>query len=423
MKTIKTEYDFGYHVLGPIFYSFSYKLWVNQQVWTDRDSFTLFLSRGGLRLRYVYRLFLEKNDLEAPLPEDDFYVSRMSLLKASYVKTPEKTSILLQREYNSMFVTEAMSCLLPKAVFDSWIACLSLSELEEYKTRTISADYLRSFVMPNHSGYQVLGSYLNSHTQDLRRHLDEIRKENSHVIMVDTGWSGTILRECRDLFPDIKFYGHFFGRSSFSSQVPEHFSCLQGVGFEANKYQWSYPLSSILLHRHLIEGIFEPKWSSVEGYLVDDSQDLVIPENGLIPEHIRKPNPEEQFLKGICDYISKSTLNLNASEIQMKENAAASRLRRFILFPNLKQVKFLTVETRSADFGKDLDVPVLKFDAEVQGISRKLNRIRNSLWPNGQAAIEFSGIMRIFIQAAICYPNISGKLWNKAKKYVLRHAS
>ncbi|ABV37611.1 hypothetical protein Ssed_3007 [Shewanella sediminis HAW-EB3] len=423
MVKVRTKYEFGYHVLGPIFYSFSYKLWLNQQVWTDRDSLTLFLSRGGLRLRYVYNLFLSKNNIKAPLPEEDFYVSRMALLKASYLKTPEETSTLLQREYNCVTVLKAMEYLLPKAVFHSWQSSLCTVEKEIYKKRDIQVDDFCEFIKPTHAGYTVLAAYLKSHTKELRRHLDEIRQGNSHLLMVDTGWSGTILRECQSIFPDINFFGHFFGRSAFSSQVPEHFSNLQGVAFEADRYHWLYPLSSILLHRHLIEGVFEPKWPSVEGYLLESPHDLIQPETGVIPDNIRKPSIEDDFLNGICDYIAKSDTELNANQIQREENLAAKMIQRLIVFPSRSQLDFLTVDTRSADFGKGLDVSVLIYDGYGQSISQKLNRVTQSLWPHGQVAIEFSGLMRVSIQFLLSCPNLMNKLWAFTNKYILRRAS
>lgn len=406
---MKSSYQVGRNLLGPIIYKFCYQLWVNQHAWHDRDAIALFLSRGGIRLRYFYQQFLEVNSIEAPLPIDDYYISRMASMKANFLQRPEEIAAELVKEFNYWSVHDAMGALLPWHVFEPWWNALDEVHQERYRIKVIAKDVLTNLIADSQPGHEYLREYFDAQKQLARRHLDEIRQGKNEIILVDTGWSGSILAMIQGGFTDISFMGHFFGRYAYGEEWKPWFSHLIGIGVEDKVFRWSKPHTSLFQHRHLIEGMCEPVWPSVEWYVIDDDGQVTSQAGPIPPERVA-PSDEEPFAQGVVDYIRYNSTGLNAYSIHSKAHKASRRLRRLVCFPRISETSLMTVETRSADFGKNLDVPVLIETGNKTKLKDRIANIRTSLWPEAQIAREFP-FSRLPIQLMYLFvPNRFNKL-------------
>ncbi len=399
---MKSSYDVGRDILGPIIHRFCYQLWVHQQGWRDRDAVALFVSRGGIRLRHFYEEFLAASGRTAPLPMDDYYISRMAALKANMARQPHDVVGEIAKEFMYWTVHDAMGALLPWSVFEPWWNDLDEELQKQYREERIGSERLLSLISADHPGQSVLQGYFAEQAELARRHLDQVRAGHRNVVLVDTGWSGSILFAIQKAFPDIEFMGHFFGRYAYGEQWKPWFWQLIGVEVEDRAFRWHRPHTSLFQHRHLIEGMCEPAWPSVEMYRLDESGRVVSQAGPIPPERIR-PSPEEPFAAGVVDYLRANGAQ-GTYAIHRNAHAAARRLRRLICFPAAAETSLLTVKTRSADFGKNLDVPVLLETDRRTRLRDRIANVRRSLWPEAQIALEFRWL-RLPLQLAFLLSN------------------
>jgi hypothetical protein len=395
---MKSSYEVGRDILGPILYRFCYQLWLHQLAWHDREAIALFVSRGGIRLRYFFNEFLAVTGQEPPLPMSDYYVSRMAALKTNMALRPQDAVDELAKEFRYWTVHDSMGALLPWPVFEPWWNALGEDLQRKYSAEHINRDILLALLSPEHRGHQVLQAYFSDQADLSRRHLDSARGGRQHVLLVDTGWSGSILGAIQAVYPDVSFMGHFFGRYAYGEAWKPWFGQLIGIEVEDRTFRWHRPHTSLFQHRHLIEGMCEPAWPSVEWYRADESGQVFSQAGPIPPERIQ-PSAEEPFAQGVADYIRGNQAGLSAHAIHRKADAAARRLRRLICFPRAAESELLTVKTRSADFGKNLDVPVLLATGKTTTLRERIANVRRSLWPEAQIALEF-GVWRIPIQLA-----------------------
>ena len=67
MKDIlKSRKDAGL-LLAPVLYEFCCRLWYVAAAFSPESEALLFMARGGLRLQYLFDLFLKVNELEMPV--------------------------------------------------------------------------------------------------------------------------------------------------------------------------------------------------------------------------------------------------------------------------------------------------------------------------------------------------------------------
>lgn len=384
-----TSRQVGHDILGPIFYEFCYRLWLHQLAYHNRNAVALFMARGGLRLRYFYQLFLKKNNLSPPCPHKDFYVSRLSTWKAGLLNDIHVLSDEIANEYNWEYSTDAFSMFLPSSTYKAWLNSIPAYEVKRLASTRISGQEIRHLLSEDHPGFPILSEYLHEQRTFLREHLHDLCQSARTVLLVDTGWSGSILLGLRLAAPELNFLAHFFGRYNYGKPDKPWFTDVVGISVQARKYSPLKPITSIFMHRHLIEGLCEIQWRSVEGYVRDPHSSRVIPDVGVVDEKAIIPDDNDDFALGIAEYIRTCPHGLNTFDLHSQAYKAARRLRRLICYPNPKETRVMTVPPRSVDFGKELFVPVLYDPAKFSQPLRKLKHIEESLWPLGQIALEF----------------------------------
>src|SRR5690606_2417371 len=140
------------------------------------------------------------------------------------------------------------------------------------------------------------------------------------------------------------------------------------------------------LNRHLIEGLCEIRWPSVTGYQLN-AEGGVESYEGPAPESHVMPDDSEPHASGVFQYLKEAENGMNYEAINLKADHVARLLKKRLMYPAQKDLPLLSVPTRSADFGKELDVPF--FAEPVRPAFRfrsKLRQVRNSLWKPGQLA-------------------------------------
>ena len=381
----------NHDLLGPLFYRFLFKLYLTQFAYDSNDTGILFLARGGLRIRTYYQRFLEANKLESQIPYEDFYVSRMALIKASMISLYEIVRHEFLREYCQFSLGQVVSSFWGKPAYAVWGKMPGASDHHIYLDQnslcqllwsdTESADYLRQLLLEQQELYL--------------EYLKEALGEKRNVIVVDTGWSGSILNYMQSLDKEREYTAQYFGRYNYGQSELPWFNKVVGVEVEAHDFNRKKPVTALFLNRHLIEGLCEIRWPSVTGYQRMENG-RPGPIEGFAPEECVSPIPGEAQADGVMKYIGEAKDGLDIQKIHEAGETAARQLCRRLMYPNKGDLKIFSVETRSADFGKNLDVPVfLAPSRNLFGLQMKLKNIKDSLWPVGQITLEFPKTHRI----------------------------
>jgi hypothetical protein len=387
--TEKTQ-QLNHDLLGPIFYRFCYKLYLSKRCHPANDSKFLFLSRGGVRLRALYESFLNVNGLGSPVPYEDFYVSRMSLIKASLHHAYEEVVGDFLKEYAWFNADQTFRAFLQPDQYRQWQKCEHDYDLNEVLDRELidrivwggshASVYLRSILEEQHATYQ--------------QYLQQVLGARKHVLLVDTGWSGSILKFMQCLDPERDYTALYFGRYNYGKPDPIWFNRVVGVEVQHPGFDRKIPITSIFLNRHLIEGLCEIRWPSVTGYQVHTGGKVESYE-GVPPESQVKPDGTEPHALGVFQYIEQADVGMNYEAINNKADDAARLLKKRLMYPSRSDLPLLSVPTRSADFGKDIDVPFLAEPIRpLYRLRAKLRQSKNALWQPGQLALEF-GWLRI----------------------------
>lgn len=407
----------GEHLLGPIFYRFCYQLYLHQLAYEEDNSVALFLSRGGFRLRHYYNQFLAANNIPPPCPQNDLYVSRMGVYKAGVSKRIDWIINDLVKEYAWYDSLSAMKLILSTNIYETWYNTLTAEKINSLKQNRFSKKFFLECIEPSSQNNNIILRFFEEQHVLLKSHIEHVSHNRDHLLLIDTGWSGSIVGALKAVFPEFDMTAHFFGRYNYGGTGKPWYPHLIGVEVEGYDFLPKIPVTSIFLHRHLIEGICEVEWASVEGYIHNSTTNESEPSHGFMPEDRRAASETKNPLAaGISRYITRNKMKDNPHMIQEKANKAAEKLARIICYPSSKITHEATVETRSADFGKEIDVPVLLKPRPFFQLKRKFRQIRESLWPQGQIALEFPYAHRL-IQFLYLRRELLEKLRSKFRKY------
>jgi hypothetical protein len=381
------------HVLGPLFYRFCYKHYLASSLYDPSDTKVLFLARGGVRIGYFYKKFLQANNI-APLIEfDDFYVSRMSVLKACLLGDYERFHSELLKEYYGLTLSQVVTSFFGVEVYQMWQAATDKGSSDE----VVSPQNLYELIFGDSNSSLIIHEELCIQNKRYLEYLESKVGDSHNVIIVDTGWSGSILNYMQTVDPDREYTAHFFGRYNYGSGWLPWFDRVIGLEVEDNDYHPKKPVTSIFMNRHLIEGVCEINWPSTVGYSAGE-RGAPGPMPGVAPESKIEPSLDEPQAIGIIDYIDDSLNGLNPSAIQDAAQKAALILRKRILYPRKQDLDVFSVGVRSADFGKTTEVPMLLPSSQSRfGVKGKISNIRKSLWRPGQIRVEF-GYFAVLLQ-------------------------
>ena len=99
MSTVHSKYETG-QLLGSILFEFCCRLHWSSSLYDKKDDALLFMSRGGLRLKFLYELFLKVNGLQAAVSCHPLWISRFAALKMIFEENPELVVSCLVREFS-----------------------------------------------------------------------------------------------------------------------------------------------------------------------------------------------------------------------------------------------------------------------------------------------------------------------------------
>lgn len=385
----RERFAVGRDLLGPILYDFCHQLRLYQAAHTDREPMALFMARGGVRLAWLYRLFLERNELTAPCPQGLFWTSRFAAAKACLPGDYAYASQVFVREFNRATVAEMTPCLIYCGP-DGDPPLPDIGELDPVlaRSRVDQAAFDRLYWHDSQVG-QALREHCAEQDRLLAAYLDQITGRHRLVLLVDTGWFGSTQALLMRRFPEREWMGLYVGRLADQGRDPWHFSRVLGLCCSGAGYDPRQPASALFEYHHLVEDPLEIACPSVQGYdwSPDGRQVRAMPqENGL---SLAPPRDPDGIFAGVSAYFHQAPPGASGREIAAASHRAAAALSHLIWHPRPGDLAALTVRPRSADFGRDELVSITNPPVPLRNLLTKRRQIHEALWPQGQIAREF----------------------------------
>ena len=385
--SLKSRKDAGL-LLAPVLYEFCCRLWYLAAVFSPENEALLFMARGGLRLQYLFELFLKINKLEMPIRRFPFWVSRFAAVKMTFGENRETAVNSLVREFSAGNCRDLASALLPEPLYPNKAELLASLPAELAEAPVDRENVLR------------LLSGTSPFSEALRTHFREQHDIGGSVIekqfgtfrtlhLVDTGWYGSILGSLQAGFPTRRWDGLFFGRWNYRGEVPPYFADINGLMIDAVGLECRDAVDVFLEYHHLIEAVLEPELPSVEYYLPDGSCNAMLPDR---EERIAGGETDDLW-SGVKEYFRQG------HPVKLHECTAATRSvlkhwKRLLRYPSPREARLLEVPPRSADFGKGQCTGVFALPDEP-GLYARWRSIRHSLWPPGCIAVSSKHAVRL----------------------------
>ena len=371
---MKSRVEFGSKVLGPILYDFCSRLYLYHNAHAA-NSVTLFATRSGIRLRYLYELFLKSQGFLQLTPHATFMISRLSAVKSALHDDYEYAVSILLRE----FVNYSMGDLV-RAIISPFKVNLNSSLMDMPINRY---EFDKIYWGNNEVGI-LLRSNLCEQKKLLFKHISECVSGRHSIILVDTGWTGNTQAILMRAFPQWEWYGAYFGRWDYRGEHPWHFNSICGLSIDGETTKCdSYKRAVFSLH-HIIEDPLEPPIGSVQYYVGGDER-VVSNVRNIDPDMI---SADDEHYQGILNYFS-SVEKMNFSHINVRKKQAFKILSRMILRPKKDDLHVLSPRIRSNDFGRGGGCSCLRESSSSAALGLKISNINSVLWKQGQIRSEF----------------------------------
>ncbi|MEM6408709.1 MAG: glycosyltransferase [Pseudomonadota bacterium] len=337
----------------------------------------LFVARAGIRIRRLLRLFCERTSRAYPEDGADFFTSRFMTAKGAWPHAQGACVALLEKEFSWARTGAFATALLGQE---------RVTAAEEEKLND-SGDSVAQFLASGHKLAAAARRHLDEQAELFGEHLQRLLADGPAALLIDTGWQGTAQTLLSAAYPDTSWWGAYIGRSGFAGSDRTHWERMMGLVFEADSFDPARPETAIVLHRHVIESLFEPQGPSVERMERGADGLVHVPAaQGILAD--APDRQSDPIFTGVCDHIEALTPEFGLASIEAAAQDAWRRFAHFVVYPDQDEVAMYLPVARSADFGRELDVPVLKLPDDTPDQTPD-QRISEALWPAGQAAVEY----------------------------------
>lgn len=382
--SIQQAQELSHRLLGPIFHLYLERLDAHvRHLVLDQGAKALFVSRAGVRIMDLYRAYLKASGKQEIEGLEYLWTSRMMAAKSVWEKAPMVCCSLLSAEFKHGTVGDIVKALYSRTALPVSFKSGD-SELQQPASR------FQEFIWSQHAVAHDLRWELTQQSMWYAAYWRETLAGAGRVALIDSGWQGTIQRVLADAHPDTEFWGLYFGRSGFENSDRRYWDRMVGLAFENDTFDPRLPASAITLHRHLIESLLEPEAPSIERIdMGADGKPFFAGSAALLSEMPTKHTAP--CFMGVMEYLQSQDRPVLLSEMVSRAQHAARELAMVLAYPTPEQALALGAMSRSADFGRSIQVDALLEAKDRFAGDDAERRIRDSLWPNGQAALEYSG--------------------------------
>lgn len=365
---------------GPIFHYFIQKLDEYMAYFDDGDTVFLFCSRAGVTIERLYKEYIGKKHLHTAQSAHIFWTSRFILSKSFLLSENRHAQQIMLSEHRHTAAEVFLSTLTSKPtniVLDK---------------KTTAADTIHLLKNKDTNLTEII-SDLEEQSIYYKNYIANLIGDKKRVVLIDSGWQGSIQDLLQEEYPHLDVHGIYFGKIGTPSTDRKYHGKKYGLVFEAETngsfrdLKLSQPQQVFALHRHIIEDVLEPNFSSVES-IRRQSDGSYLPQNyeDILREQYA---PLKDSTRGIFDYLLENAASLARGKVQELFFQGCGTLRKSICHPEEHDLQALGTLHRSFDFGKKGGLAVL-FPREDRHLQDSPHlRIKESLWSHGQIAIEY----------------------------------
>ncbi|MAQ66599.1 MAG: glycosyl transferase [Sphingomonadaceae bacterium] len=388
----------GYDLLGPVVHRWLLGLEQHIAFFEEEDAAFLFCARAGVRIKELYEIYLEGRGRVLPDNSEIFWISRLALCKGLYNQVPERAASIIAQEYSNQPIRDVVKGLLRHDPARLAVGDLETRDLEAF------ANNFPGWLKSRSPLARSTLDYLNASSKAFTAQLDDLLGESEKAVLIDSGWQGTGQSLLHHAHKNIDWHGLYFGRILTSAHDRAITDRVIGLLFQNDVYDPDRPESAFVLHRHLIETLLEPNGPSIEEIVGGPTDQKAREQIQANENALARPEHDSLYIL-VREYISNNA-SIDLTEIISRHQKAMPQLARILTMPTREEALSLFAKDRSADFGKDLEVPVLFRETEAKKLPGWLqtrdDRIQHSLWPQGQIALEFEGKLRNDLQLRVC---------------------
>lgn len=375
LKFDRSAQSFSEEVLAPIMNEFMAKLHATISAASAQGVQTLFCYRAGLRIFLMYRTWLAARNAVMPERVNAFKVSRFAALKGGYRNVPH------------LALTGIGSQLANHDLHDVVEAILG-EPLGLPNGARLPAMPLHEFINLDDPSAQRVRQHLLEQSDLMSSYVERLASGASQILLIDSGWAGTTQLMLEQSLPQYSFEGAYFGVVGRADILDVRPGKMHGLMFENGdfRYDQERPETAFVLHRHLIESLFEP---GIETVAKLTSKEAMGPDKHPSDPILCKPTCKwDKMYSFVLDDVRKQAKTMPVAR-KLAYRAALEKLTKILTFPNREDVMVAVGKHRSADFGRSIVVDPLhrpdnRFDGDTPAY-----RIESALWPAGQAALEF----------------------------------
>ena len=376
---IESHREAGF-LLGPLFHEFCCRLfWVTANQSPENDAL-LFMARGGLRLQYLFELFLKVQNLDFKIPCFPFWISRFFGVKMTFQENPELAVANLVREFSYTNCLTMAAALLPASLYPDLPQLLQSIPQDTAAAPVTRESFFKLYYHPCPYSVKLREHFTCQHDYGHRVFREKFgRFKNLHT--VDSGWFGSTLGTLQTGCTQWHWDALYFGRWNYRNDAPWYFNDIVGLMIDAVGLQGKNAVDVFLEYHHILEAVLEPEIPSVEYYLEDGSC------NAMIPDWEKRiaGDDSDDLWTGVKDYfLSKPSIDI--LDCTRETAKVLKRWTRLLRYPTAEEAVILTVPPRSADFGKNESTPIFT-EPDRSSFSNYWHSVRCSLWPAGMIAV------------------------------------
>lgn len=365
---------FGRDVLAPIISEYLGRLHASVLAAAQLGVPSLFCQRAGLRILDLYRAWLAARGQALPSGVHAFKISRLAALKAAYARAPD-------------LALTGIGSLLPGLDLHA-VAAILLDGAAPAGGARLAQMPLHEFIASDHPAAHQIAAHLSGQSALMSAYLERLAGSARRILLVDSGWAGTSQLALEHGFPDYAFEGVYFGTIGRAQILGHAPGLMHGLMFNAAGFQFdrTVPETAFVLHRHLIESLFEPDLPSVTALSRHD----VDAAHALPPtDAVRRPSCAWDAMYGIVHDAVLQSASAGPAARASHYRSALAALTETLLFPSPAAALVAAGKFRSSDLGRDGGAHALlpalaRFPGDSAG-----HRINDALWPAGQAAREY----------------------------------
>jgi hypothetical protein len=380
---------FGRAVFGPIFAEFALRLWLFLSALENpEEACVLFCARGGLRLQYIFELFIRRTGLACPVSANPLMVSRLVAVRPALLRRSPIALDEIEREFAGCTMGRVAAALAQSAPpgGSQWDEAFRRDRLYDLLFADFpTASQLRRVVAEQHELFAA--------------HLSRMAHGRRRLILCDTGLFGSTVKLLADGMPQFDWGCVLLARCNYKRFSAEHFARTCGLTVESDCYSPRNPRTALLRYWHLVEAMLEPDLPSVATFCRDAAGEIRC--NLECPGWRERLPPDGPGLfAGVVDYIDALDPRSFFATIDAERAAAWKSLKRALVFPRPADLVRLMPGRRSHDFGRPGDIAVLAPCPNPKaGFFARLRSVRRSLWREGAVVGSFRRLARVILVA------------------------